>query len=112
MSVDIEKLCAELRAGLESVTPGPWIAETDPDEIGENADIVDAMGIIVATTYIRNAAHIARCSPDNIRALLDALNAADARAAIREAAAEFLEKNGGNPVPPADTTPKFARSQP
>jgi len=51
--IDTDRLAAEMLAGLEGVTPGPWecqpmlLIASDPD-----------------------AAHIARCDPDSIRALL------------------------------------------
>jgi hypothetical protein len=92
---DLTKLRAELRAGLDGVTPGPW-------EVGEGFRIVfdndEARGVI-AECWIYDspyedlhakAAHIARCSPENIRALLDALDDAmrerdEARAALATA---------------------------
>ena len=77
-SRDTRALEAELLAGLEGVTPGPWVPS------------------------VANAAHIARCSPENIRALLDALSAererrekAEAwRAEVEALSAEWMEETG------------------
>lgn len=79
---------AELRAGLEGVTPGPWTISAS------NVGRTDAVGItasddewVVADVWsdvpemekaaAANAAHIARCSPDKIAALLARLDAAE-----------------------------------
>jgi hypothetical protein len=60
---DLTKFRAELRAGLDGVLPGSW---------GAFATIVSA-----ARNVSPNAVHIARCSPENIRAILDALDTAE-----------------------------------
>lgn len=96
MSVDIAKLCAEMRAGLEGVTPGPWQRfRSDPAE-GVNCHWIRAqpspalrgfskeIAYVEGTYYAdgeneKNADHIARCSPDNIAALLDALDEVETR---------------------------------
>jgi hypothetical protein len=109
----VEKLTAELRAGLDGVTPGawqvidqrhPWRLEPcpewgRPDEAtGEHIErqiattwhhpqshapwqvVCSAIGVgldkPVSFVHIEeaDAAHIARCSPDNILALLDAFD--------------------------------------
>lgn len=87
---DLAKLRAELRAGLNDVTPGPWQASpqkgrprhgvqaqvfryhADDDTSILAVDMTETEAEATAT-----AAHIARCSPENIRALLDALDAAE-----------------------------------
>lgn len=68
---DLTKLRAELRAGLDGVTPGPW----DRNNVDFVPHVVIARQKITFGSYA-DAAHIARCSPENIRALLDALDAA------------------------------------
>jgi hypothetical protein len=87
---DVEKLEAELRAGLKGVTAGPWrsVRHID-DERGRDFD-----GYVVQEMRVRgdgrisgelvsgdlngmaesDANHLARCSPDNIRVLLDELS--------------------------------------
>lgn len=74
---DTDTLIAELRAGLKGVTPGPWCRE---DETNGETVITDNDGDEVATVFWdrhavgnahRDAAHIARCSPVNIAAILD-----------------------------------------
>lgn len=88
--MNIKTLTTELRDGLEGVTPGPWkmfvpdkgycqtLVLTDCPELEatpENryrdlvADCDDC------TNGEDNAEHIARCSPDNIRTLLDSHDA-------------------------------------
>jgi hypothetical protein len=88
---NINALIAEMRAGMQGVTPGPWAYEPhgdtgqygvgvivppdidaaqlsgyqdDPENIVSESVAVDVDGPL-------NAAHIARCSPCNISALLD-----------------------------------------
>lgn len=93
--IDVASLLKEMRDGLEGVTSGPWWPGHLADEnstcdcasiLAENGK----MGSIAQVTIDnglrigdggndgppieeakRNLAHIARCSPDNIRALLD-----------------------------------------
>jgi hypothetical protein len=83
--VDVTKLRAELRAGLDGVTPGPW--EWDGFHYQElwqvgtytavfGWDAEQGMSLAYENKEA-NAAHIARCSPENIRALLDALDDAE-----------------------------------
>jgi hypothetical protein len=74
---------AELRAGLEGVTPGPWYISTDDD--GEQ--FVEAKyQTSPLSTYVVSIAYEMRdaelrylplVSPDRIRALLDRLEAAE-----------------------------------
>lgn len=107
---DLAKLRAELRAGLNDVTPGPWQASpqkgrprhgvqaqvfryhADDDTSILAVDMTETEAEATAT-----AAHIARCSPENIRALLDALDAAErerdeARDALATARRDALEE--------------------
>lgn len=152
-----------IRDGCEGVTPGPWqTLRSDPAE-GVNCHWIKAqpspalrgfskeVAYVGGTYYadgpdVRDAAHIARCDPDTIRAAMDEIAesraahaAKDAeierltrergeaddfirdlvhmqsssgwsRAAIREAAAEFLHTCGAGTsrVPTRDTSPIFA----
>ena len=83
---DLTKLRAEMRAGLEGVTSGPWCYDNylaTPGDMPEGwfgiYEMFEDDPPILTTTMEGNAEaivkHIARCSPDNIRALLDALDA-------------------------------------
>lgn len=84
---DLTTYRRELRAGLADVTTGPW--ESDYGAIYGDMD-KDGLATVASTTlprgplgtkltkhWMRDAAHIARCSPDRIAALLDALDAAE-----------------------------------
>ena len=103
MTIDVEKLRADLRAGLEGVTPGPWrVVQNLGREIVstrwhpafksplEVVALDEALNL-GAYVYIEreDADHIARCSPDNIAALLDDL--ATARADALEEAESKVE---------------------
>lgn len=90
---------AELRAGLEHCTPGPWVLEIETSEHVDESDedrqpevyvcspatvcdytVVATMGRAEAIRHdrkSRDAAHITRCSPDKIAALLARLDAAE-----------------------------------
>jgi hypothetical protein len=85
---DIERIERELREGLEGVTKGPWRAVRDfPDRGDWDGMIVQEMaeqpdGHIRGSRLYdgdcdgfseADAAHLARCDPDTIRALLDEL---------------------------------------
>jgi len=67
---------AEIRAGLDGVTPGPWIVSRNPKKW------VDTIGPAAPNCWADNrdadAAHIARLDPDTVRAILDRLEAAEA----------------------------------
>lgn len=86
MSAD--DLIQELRAGLEGVTPGLWGTRPTAEGMGDtfitapsdNARGWRSIAIVHPQKQDSDAAHIARCSPDNIRTLLDALAAKDAAA--------------------------------
>lgn len=88
------KLEDELRAGLEGVTPGPWVARSPGDFLGIYAGKIElfAMGLAPAPDWpesetretLQTAHHIARCSPDNILALLDSISALRTRAETAE----------------------------
>lgn len=96
----IDALVAEMRAGLEGVTPGPWSVFIDDSgdqwtgwPLSINCDTIDDKTVVrpggqwpyewdAKTSQheaCKNAAHIARCSPDNIRALLDHVDALQAQ---------------------------------
>lgn len=108
-----EELVAEMRAGLKGVTPGPWTylkPELD-DKIegtycypggieGDDGNPVCEFGSPAGSaTMFENTAdhhHIARCSPDNIARLLDAIERLTrerdaARAAALEEAARVAD---------------------
>jgi hypothetical protein len=87
----LAELIAEMRAGLEGVTPGPWTTEPmdmrdqtidRPYVVGPSEIVVGNDGIcepdkLNDRSFVEDAAnmrHIARCSPDNIARLLDAAN--------------------------------------
>ena len=105
-ATDINALIDEMRAGLEGVTPGPWVAlRSDPAE-GVNCHWIKAqpspalrgfskeVACVSGTYYadgpdVCDAAHIARCSPANIAALLDEIERLRAyNARLREALAQ------------------------
>ncbi|TGU44659.1 hypothetical protein EN788_22350 [Mesorhizobium sp. M2D.F.Ca.ET.145.01.1.1] len=93
---DLEKIEAELRAGLEGVTPGPWYQTGAPwfrsgdGVLAGSPDgniaylIADCDNFAVPREEYdgpfplgdqdADAAHIARCDPDTIRLLLDELS--------------------------------------
>jgi len=86
LSDDALRLAAEMRAGLEGVTPGPWSATALTTGIGANQD-ADGWETVAAIPcprspwgsarhrqWQRDAAHIARCDPSNIRLLLDTID--------------------------------------
>lgn len=85
----LRALIEEMRAGLEGVTPGPWFAEDvslQPDDVGSAYIVAANLGGLVGAAHSwpteiddndferveANAAHIARCSPENIALLLSA----------------------------------------
>lgn len=80
---DIDTLIAKMRAGLEGVTPGPWhyfphehsnYAGPGTDAFMSNEEdvqVIDCNWASATEEGDRTYKHIARCSPDNIAALLD-----------------------------------------
>jgi hypothetical protein len=82
MTLSEERL-REMLAGLEGVTPGPWVKETEQDEEEDlpafyvsstvttscNLTVVARMGEASAAART-DAAHIARCDPDTMREIL------------------------------------------
>lgn len=93
---EIDRIIAELREGLEGVTPGPWSnnGKFEPRGMGPS-HVVDfghppkAPFMIIHDSKmfgksgvchsddqssVKTASHIARCSPENIRLLLDELS--------------------------------------
>lgn len=106
MTAPLDQIIADLRAGLEGVTPGPWksaggyLTVRDPDKGSFTHTIyhLDEMGQrdrtapfqAVPLSREQDAAHIARCSPDNIAAILNALSEATSRVETLEAVIEQL----------------------
>ena len=76
---DIDNLIAEMRAGLEGVTPGPWAYVPDHFSDGSikrrsvcvDRSKYDWIDLISDLNNAPDAAHIARCTPANVAALLD-----------------------------------------
>jgi hypothetical protein len=80
---DIDRLIAEMRAGLEGVTPGEWEyyphkegdwrkPESPAAMVNETGDkVIDCTWASATEEGQRTYKHIARCSPANIAALLD-----------------------------------------
>ncbi|RJG46549.1 hypothetical protein [Mesorhizobium sp. DCY119] len=80
---EVGELLAEMRAGLEGVTPGPWMSEPGAARgawIGNasNQWVALACGEDDAQAVI-NGSHLVRCSPDNIAKLLDHVSAQASR---------------------------------
>ncbi len=101
---DLTKLRAELRAGLGGVTPGPW--QFVPHYFS-NGDIkrrsvcverskYDWIDLIADLNNEADAAHIARCSPENVRALLDALDAAERERDEAMGIVAVIHRDGGH----------------
>lgn len=94
---------AELRAGLEGVTPGPFTTSISLSPMGgtERAIFCESAGVIAQIDGVGRdalAAHIARCSPDFISALLARLDAQET--ALREAITAWaITDDNGKVVP-------------
>lgn len=83
-----DELIREIKAGLDGVTPGPWLRQST-DRDGTVFIVADNLGGLVGAALPwpteaevggsarieANARHIARCSPDNIAALLSRIEA-------------------------------------
>ena len=78
---DAKALLSEIEAGLEGVTPGPWsvgdrfitaqdgpISDLDYWYVGHRVD--DDPANLDLSVINRNAAHVARCDPDTMRAII------------------------------------------
>lgn len=103
------KAIEELVAGLEGVTPGPWLIESDyhgeeyeiypqkdgPPPIGRWAEIFTVKDW--HDDAEANAKHLSRCSPDNIRAIA---------AYVRQLEAERDELRRAVEWQPIETAPK------
>lgn len=82
---------ADLREGLEGVTPGPWQWVYDEDPMMQCWRLAPGIMLVDGTDCTpggdkidrANAAHLIRCSPDFIAALLARLDARES--ALREA---------------------------
>jgi hypothetical protein len=91
----IEALIKELRKGLEGVTPGTW--DNSGGTIGTYVEGRHSWTLVcfAGTNYafsseaVRNSAHIARCNPANISALLAHIAALQER--VEKAEAEIAE---------------------
>lgn len=77
---DIEQLLAEIEAGLEGVTPGPWgeVHERNPvqDNFAHSIYGEGFKGLLIARcnqngSHDADTHHIARLSPDNMQRILD-----------------------------------------
>lgn len=78
-TIDIDRLIAEMREGLEGVTGGDWVSDQNPYH-AKHPRISASDGTLVAEVgnseierqdqWLADAAHIARCKPTNIAALL------------------------------------------
>lgn len=86
---EVEGLVAELEAGLEGVTPGPWAAYMDDYTVRVDESFIPAQRKIALCATGdgagKNAAHLARCSPDNIRKLIASLRSLAAKCTELEA---------------------------
>lgn len=74
-----DKLIEELLTGLEGVTPGPWtwgmkyVCRREDSKYTRLFGTPNDEQALEGSQWETDAAHIARCSPDNIRALLDTI---------------------------------------
>lgn len=103
-----EKILAEIVAGLDGVTPGPWDATRDGiNDFGRQYPGSLSFEFVHNTfdddendpeTIARIAAHIARCHPDALRSIAAAMQAKDARiaevTAERDEVTVLYEKQG------------------
>ncbi len=106
MTVDLEK---ELRDGLEGVTPGPWRANEGIEypRGQQYYYITDGCSNLADDVDMADAAHIARCSPENIAALLDRIEAIRAE---NERLRKALERIADYPDHSAGSCPGIARA--
>lgn len=78
---DIHKTIAEIKEGLVGVTPGPWSFYSEPEE-GMFGDVcvfdVATGNFYSLTENPKNAAHIARCDPDTMRAVIEHVEGTEA----------------------------------
>lgn len=96
--MNINEIIDQIERGLEGVTPGPWgWAEGRPDVFAGWAGKPWTILQVKSTTLGwhenstcasreagKNAAHIARCDPDTMRAIIDAYRTMEARAEAAE----------------------------
>lgn len=75
MTDTLEALVAEIEAGLEGVTAGPWAAYMDDFTVRVDDRFIPAQRKIALCATGdgagKNAAHFARLSPENVRAILE-----------------------------------------
>ncbi|MEF3090462.1 ead/Ea22-like family protein [Raoultella scottii] len=79
MTTDITELAQSLKAAAEKATPGEWVLQLC-DEIYATNDGVDYEQVAIATLDARDADYIALANPANVRALVEALEKAHAKA--------------------------------
>lgn len=106
------ELIGELRAGLEGVTPGPWswgmryVCRMVGAHYEKLFQTPNGRTVEEGTQWETDAAHIARCSPDNIRILLDHIDTSEAtlaslreeNAKLRAEASKFAEMSNRDSV--------------
>ncbi len=93
----VNELIQEMREGLEGVTHGDWQWDNDSNLIGVSSYTrLLVAGYLSDGTWIAagsppDAAHIARCDPDNIRTILDSHDTlVDALNQLAESHAELV----------------------
>ncbi|MFP1634124.1 hypothetical protein ACLB6G_20535 [Zhengella sp. ZM62] len=119
--MNINEILDQIERGLEGVTPGPWkphrnnaFWELVPNNAGTNgipysiadfcaSDPSDTRGLQEA-----NAAHIARCDPGTMRAIIDAYRQMEARAEAAEAECKRLESSRDGYARKSDAHEKIA----
>lgn len=105
---DTDALAAEMLAGLEGVTPGEWAV----DECDTHSAICMPAGKshvskwrhLFSTLSHNDAAHLARCNPVNIRALLSEREEMKAEIERLQSALRVIQlmHDGNPPLPLAD----------
>ena len=81
-----DEIASRLRAALEDVTPGPWLASAiGITSIKTNETVVDGCGVQRSV----DEQYIANCDPQSILAILDKLDRMTAE--IKEIALQCLE---------------------
>ena len=106
-----EERLAEMLAGLEGVTPGPWVADQNmphnrmPRVEGGDQSCVCECGNMGSEQdrWEADAAHIARCDPETIRLIiteLQALRSQSPEPSSSEVRVKGLEWNGDEAVTP------------
>lgn len=101
-STTSDLLIAELRAGLEGVTPGPWTVFFDGSDkcwlkvgAGGMPEYYSDIIVIGPCENDKDAEFIGICSPDNIRTLLDHIASLEA---LLDAIIARDDRNGSLPI--------------